>query len=440
MRKGYSLFGSIPELIGEDPEHDMLSRRDEYWMAQALLEGMKGCGLSEPNPGVGCILVNKDGIAVSRGSTEVCGQRHAERVAIEALSPEHNPHELTLYCTLEPCSHTGRQPPCVDLIIGAGIKRCVVGVGDPDLRVNGRGFSTLRAAGVEVETGVLGSEVAAWHLPFLMRHSMGRPLIVGKWAQTLDGQLAFDSGTPRWVSCAESRICAHWLRQRYDAILVGAGTAISDKPTLTVRNSPLPIHRQPVRVLFDPSGRVFQVSDTDWQTLRATLFSLDSPVVVVRKPLQTTLDADRWSELEALGHIHLHIIPPGTDALKYMIASLSEPSVAADLGRPINSVLVEGGPKLLSLLLQRDLVDIAHVFQSSAIGGGQHARLMSPPERLSALSTMDIVNTAQIKTDVLIELANKPVKDILQLADVSAKAVGPELRYLLEPRGDFINV
>ena len=182
------------------------------------------------------------------------------------------------------------------------------------------------------------------------------------------------------------------------------------------------------------------MSDTDWQTLRATLFSLDSPVVVVRKPLQTTLDADRWSELEALGHIHLHIIPPGTDALKYMIASLSEPSVAADLGRPINSVLVEGGPKLLSLLLQRDLVDIAHVFQSSAIGGGQHARLMSPPERLSALSTMDIVNTAQIKTDVLIELANKPVKDILQLADVSAKAVGPELRYLLEPRGDFINV
>ncbi|MFA0924635.1 RibD family protein [Xanthomonas fragariae] len=104
--------------------------------------------------------------------------------------------------------------------------------------------------------------MAAWHLPFLMRYSMDRPLIVGKWAQTLDGQLAFDSGTPRWVSCAESRICAHWLRQRYDAILVGAGTAIVDKPTLTVRNSPLPIHRHPVRVLFDPSGRVFQVPDT----------------------------------------------------------------------------------------------------------------------------------------------------------------------------------
>ncbi|WP_443098083.1 bifunctional diaminohydroxyphosphoribosylaminopyrimidine deaminase/5-amino-6-(5-phosphoribosylamino)uracil reductase RibD [Xanthomonas fragariae] len=156
MRKGYSLFGSIPKLIGEDPALDMLSSRDEYWMAQTLLEGMQSCGLSEPNPGVGCILVNKDGVAVSRGSTEVCGQRHAERVAIEALSSEHNPHELTLYCTLEPCSHTGRQPPCVDLIIGTGIKRCVVGVGDPDLRVNGRGFSILRAAGVEVETGVLG--------------------------------------------------------------------------------------------------------------------------------------------------------------------------------------------------------------------------------------------------------------------------------------------
>ncbi len=433
MRKGYSLFGSIPELIGEDPVHDVLSRRDEYWMAQALLEGMRSCGLSEPNPAVGCILVNKYGVAVSRGSTEVCGQRHAERVAIEALSSEDPVHGLTLYCTLEPCSHTGRQPPCVDLIIGTGIKRCVIGVGDPDLRVNGSGFSILKAAGVEIETGVLRSEVAAWHLPFLMRHFMDRPLIVAKWAQTLDGQLAFDSGTPRWVSCEESRICAHWLRQRYDAILVGAGTIIIDKPTLTVRNSPLPIHRQPVRVLFDPSGRVFQVPDTDWQALRATLFSFDAPVVVFRKPLQTTLAVDRWTELEALGHIHLRTILPGTDAIEQMIASLSEPSFAADLGRPINSLLVEGGPKLLSLLLQRNLVDIAHVFQSGAIGGGQQARLMSPPERLGALSAMDVVNAAQIKTDVLIELASEPVKDVLQSANISTKAAKPELRHLPEP-------
>ncbi|WAT13946.1 dihydrofolate reductase family protein [Xanthomonas fragariae] len=136
----------------------------------------------------------------------------------------------------------------------------------------------------------------------------------------------------------------------------------------------------------------------------------------------------------------MRTIPPGTDALEHLIASLSEPSVAAKLGRPINSVLVEGGPKLLSLLLQRDLVDIAHVFQSGVIGGGQHARLMSPPERLSVLSSMNVVNTAQIKTDVLIELANEPVKDMLQLADVSAKAARPELIHLPEPLGDFINV
>lgn len=440
MRKGYSLFGRIPELIGEDFAGDNPSSRDEYWMSQAILEGMSSCGLSEPNPVVGCVIVNNNDVVVSRGSTEVCGQRHAERVAIEALSSDQNPHELTLYCTLEPCSHTGRQPPCVDLIIRTGIKRCVIGVGDPDIRVNGRGFAILRSAGIEVETGVLGAETAAWHIPFLMRHSMERPLLVGKWAQTLDGQLAFESGTPRWVSCAASQTCAHWLRQRYDAILIGAGTAIADKPKLTVRNSRFPIHRHPVRILFDPSGRVFQVPEAEWQALGETLFSLDAPVVVFRKTLANSLDKARWKELEQLGHVHLHTSPPGAVSLENMIACLSDPSLTAQLGRPINSILVEGGPTLLSLMLQRNLIDMAHIFQSSSIGGGEHARVRGPTRIPNALTNLDVVNTARVKTDVLIELANLPVQEKLGVANSRSIVASPEDRLLPKTGGEFINV
>lgn len=440
MRKGYSLFGRIPDLIGDDFAEYSPSRRDEYSMSQAVLEGMTSCGLSEPNPAVGCVIVNSNGVIVSRGSTEMCGKRHAERVAIEALPPDKNPNDLTLYCTLEPCAFTGRQPPCTDLIVRTGIKRCVIGVSDPDIRVNGRGLAILRSAGIEVKTGVLWKETAAWHIPFLMRHSMERPLIVGKWAQTLDGQLAFDSGTPRWVSCNASRTCAHWLRQRYDAVLIGAGTAIADKPTLTVRNSRFPIHRHPVRILFDPSNRVFQVPEREWHVLRENLFSLDTPVLIFCKTPANSTEKTRWKALEQLDHVHLNLSPPRADFLENMIRSLSDPSLTAQLGRPINSILVEGGPRLLSLMLQSNLIDMAHIFQSSLIGGGEHTRLMVPVRVPNASSKLDVVNTVQVKTDVLIELANRHVQEKLGLEHSRSAVAKSEARLLQEVQGAYINV
>ncbi len=439
MHKGYSLFGRIPNLIGDDFDEYNPSSRTEYWMSQAILEGMNSCGLSEPNPTVGCVIVNNDDVIVSRGSTEMCGKRHAERVAIEAISPEQDLNDLTLYGTLEPCAHTGRQPPCTDLIILTGIKRCVIGVSDPDIRVNGRGLAVLQSAGVEVKIGVLRKEAAAWHIPFLMRRCMERPLIVGKWAQTLDGQLAFDSGTPRWVSCDASRTCAHWLRQRYDAILIGVGTAIADKPTLTVRDSRFPIHRHPIRIFFDRSNRVFQVPKGEWSALRETLFSLDTPILVFCKMPADNLEKTRWKELEQLGHVHLYPSPSGVDFLDNMIKSFSDPCLTAQLGRPINSILVEGGPTLISLMLQRNLIDMAHIFQSSSIGGGKHARLMTPARIPNPLNKLDVVNTAQIKTDVLIELANRHVQRILGLERSRSAALGSDIRSLQETQGESVN-
>lgn len=197
---------------------------------------------TSPNPWVGAVVLPGG----FEGATRPPGGDHAEVVALRAAGPA--ARGSTLVCTLEPCSHTGRTPPCTDAIVAAGVSRVVVAVEDPDPRVAGRGLARLRAAGVEVETGLRAAEARAQLAPYLKHRTTGRPWVVLKLAATLDGRTAAPDGSSRWITGEEARADAHRLRAESDAVLVGAGTVRADDPRLTARDVEAP--RQPLRVVL----------------------------------------------------------------------------------------------------------------------------------------------------------------------------------------------
>jgi len=227
--------------------------RDDEAMARALLVSAAARRRSAPNPWVGCVLV-RDGMTVGEGASLPPGGAHAEAVALEQA--EDRAGGATAYVTLEPCSHHGRTPPCADALSAAGVTRVVAALEDPDPRVAGAGFARLREAGVEVVTGV-GVDAAASELaPYLHHRRTGRPLVVAKVAMSIDGRIAAADGTSQWLTSTAARADAHELRADSQAIVVGAGTAIADRPKLTVRDVAEMPDRQPLRVLLDARGRV----------------------------------------------------------------------------------------------------------------------------------------------------------------------------------------
>jgi diaminohydroxyphosphoribosylaminopyrimidine deaminase/5-amino-6-(5-phosphoribosylamino)uracil reductase len=227
---------------------------DASMMEHALALGGAVRGETSPNPWVGAVVVGDEGVLAS-GATEPPGGRHAEVVALDAAGAR--ARGATLYVTLEPCSHVGRTPACTGRIIEAGVRRVVVGVEDPDAHVRGSGLAALRAAGVDVTVGVLEAEVRRSLAPYLHHRSTGRPYVVLKWAQSLDGRIAAADGSSKWITSEEARRDAHALRAACDAILVGAGTVRADDPALTVRLGTS--DRQPLRVVLGhapPGARV----------------------------------------------------------------------------------------------------------------------------------------------------------------------------------------
>lgn len=209
-----------------------MSQPHDHYMALALDAARSSRRIAPPNPWVGAVIV-KDGDVLATGSTRAPGGAHAEVVALEDAGQR--ARGATLYVTLEPCSHHGRTPPCVDAVIASGISRVVVGVRDPDARVSGAGIDALRAAGIGVECDVMADAVREQLAPYLWHRSTGRPYVVAKVASTLDGRVAMADGSSKWITSDDARLDAHELRADSQAIIVGAGTVRSDDPTLTAR-------------------------------------------------------------------------------------------------------------------------------------------------------------------------------------------------------------
>lgn len=217
---------------------------DDRWMALALSLGRRGQGNAWPNPAVGCVIV-KDGVVVGRGWTQPGGRPHAEALALARAGDL--ARGATAYVSLEPCSHHGQTPPCAEALVHAGVARVVAAVGDTDSRVSGRGFEMLRKAGITVETGLRAAEAARDLAGFLRVAGGGRPFVTLKLASSFDGRIATATGQSQWITGPEARRLVHGMRARHDAVMVGAGTARKDDPSLTVRG--LGVARQPARVV-----------------------------------------------------------------------------------------------------------------------------------------------------------------------------------------------
>jgi diaminohydroxyphosphoribosylaminopyrimidine deaminase/5-amino-6-(5-phosphoribosylamino)uracil reductase len=224
---------------------------DSQWMARALHLAERGLFTTTPNPRVGCVLV-KDGAVIGEGWHERAGEPHAEPLALRAAGEK--ARGATAYVTLEPCSHHGRTPPCADALIAAGVVRVVIAMQDPNPLVSGQGIVKLRAAGVEVECGLMEAEARTLNIGFVKRMTSGLPWVRSKIAASLDGRTALANGVSQWITGEEARRDAHVWRARSCAVLTGIDTVLKDDAQLSVRH--VATTRQPLRVVLDSKLRI----------------------------------------------------------------------------------------------------------------------------------------------------------------------------------------
>ena len=324
---------------------------DQDYMALALDLARKGAGWTSPNPMVGAVLV-KQGRIIGQGYHARWGDLHAERAALAACRED--PAGSTLYVTLEPCCHQGKQPPCTQAILEAGITRVVVGSGDPNPLVAGQGLAQLRAQGVQVTEGVLAEECRALNHVFFHYIQTGRPYVVLKYAMTLDGKLAAYTGASQWITGEAARRHVHTQRSRYRSILVGVGTVLADDPQLTCR---MEGGRNPLRL----------VCDTHLRT------PLTAQVVKTAGELPTCLatcvtQEGRLAPYRDLG-VQILPLPQGADGRVDLAALVT---LLGKMG--VDSVLAEGGAQLHWGLVQAGLVNRVQAYLAPKLLGGQGAK------------------------------------------------------------------
>ena len=356
---------------------------DARFMRRAIELAWRGWGWTNPNPLVGCVLV-RDGRIIGEGWHERCGQAHAERNALadcarraaddvaEAESTEADVADparghargATAYVTLEPCCHTGKQPPCTEALIAAGVARVVVGSRDPNPLVAGKGSAQLREAGIRVDEDALRGECDELNPIFFRFISRKTPYVVAKWAMSADGKIACASGDARWVSGPESRRDTHELRHRLAAIAVGIDTVIADDPLLTCRREG-ELGNQPLRVVLDSRLRIPE----DCALVRSCAQG-EAPLAVA-----TCADVDdpatdagaKAQRLRALG-VEVLRVPQddaGRIAIRPLLHALGE--------KGIDSLLVEGGSGIHGAFFDEGAVDEAVVYLAPKVVGGAGA-------------------------------------------------------------------
>jgi len=320
-----------------------MTETDRRMMARALELAKRGVGQVSPGPLVGCVIVSSSGEVVGEGCYIFEELNHAETIALATAGDK--ARGGAAYVSLEPHAHHGRTPPCTDALIAAGIKRVVAPIEDLNPKVSGKGFAHLRAAGLEVQTGVLAEEAAQMNEAYLHYMRTGRPFVHLKFAVSLDGKIATRTGDSRWVTGPESRARVHELRHAYDAILVGAKTVAKDDPLLTDRSG-LPRRRPLVRVVLDDKVRLSAESKLATTTCEA-------PVLVF----------GRGVKAEELS---------GVELVKTDPTDLGE--VLEELGRrSLQSVLVEGGAAIAGAFIDAGLVNKVTAFIAPKIIGGSDA-------------------------------------------------------------------
>ncbi len=332
-------------------------------MALALNLARRGLGRVWPNPAVGCVIV-KDGNIVGRGWTQDGGRPHAETEALRRAGT--SARGATAYVTLEPCAHHGKTPPCAEALIAAGVSRVVSALEDPDPRVAGKGHAMLRAANITVDVGSRASEARAVNAGFLSRITKERPTVALKLATTLDGKIALPDGTSRWITGERARAHVHLLRAQFDAVMIGAGTAVADDPELTSRLQGMNAGRI-VRIVVDTNARLSPTSKLATTAHKHPVWMLTAP--------NTKAPA-------SLAGKAVEILPvPAAENGIDLSAALK---ILAQRG--LTRIFVEGGATLAASLVKADLVDNLLWYRAPAIMG----------EGISALGSLSLGELASL--------------------------------------------
>ncbi len=359
-----------------------MTNADLRHMRHALSLGRRGLGRVWPWPSVGCVIV-KEGRIIGRGLSDTVSRRHGEIVALAQAGK--NASGSTVYVTLEPCSHHGTTPPCAEALVEANVARVVAAIEDPNPQVSGRGFEILRSAGIDVEVGACAAEAEAAHVGFLSVQRSGRPFVTLKLATTLDGRIATASGESRWITGAASRRIVHLMRATHDAVLVGAGTARADDPTLNVRD--LGTNHQPVRVIVSRHLRLPRASSL------AKTAQRDPVWIVCGEGAVASADSEYWQGVGATlipVQIHNGQVDPNA-----MLEALAK--------RGITRVFCEGGGMLAASLLAEGCVDELALFSAGKAIGAEGQPSIGPLglSQLADAPSFSLREVRQVGGDVL---------------------------------------
>ena len=362
------------------------SSEAEYWQRAIQLAGY-GIGWTSPNPAVGAVLV-KDGRVIGEGWHRKHGELHAEREALaDAKKRGNDPSGASIYVTLEPCGHTGSQPPCADGLIEAGVAEVVIGAEDPTEKTHGVGPARLEEAGIKVRwaEGPPADEAFTLIQDFRKRAITGKPLVTLKMAMSLDGKVATRSGDSKWISGEESRALVHRWRAGMDAVAIGSGTLLADDPRLTARDVDDEPVRQPARVIFD-SQLAITTSAAVFEDLE------EAPVLIISGP---DPDEAKSAALTAAGAEVIAVEGDGP-------AARFSAAMEALGGRGIGSVLLEGGPGLAGVAVTAGEVDRAEFFVAPLIRGGGRAATEGPgPELIEDATRVPSLRVSRVGQDVL---------------------------------------
>lgn len=345
---------------------------EDYFMSIALKLAEKSLGSVAPNPTVGCVIV-KDGMVIGEGYTGIGGRPHAEVVALQ--NAKDLTHGATMYVTLEPCCHFGVTEPCTAEIIKSGIRKVVIAAIDPDSRVSGRGIKALADAGIEVKQGIMQKEAEKLNVGFFTTKKLHRPFIACKIATTLDGKIATFTGDSKWITSEDTRNWIHELRAKYDAIMIGSNTLVSDDPLLTCRLPGLE-NRSPIRLIIDSQEKlqeehnIAKTADkiTTWVITNREIekkikninyLIVNTPPVI---PVHRHWDPENFKQLRSENWSSTGMTSDRKVCLKDMASKL-----VSEIG--ITRLLVEGGGVLITELLKHNLIDRLIICRSGKILG-----------------------------------------------------------------------